>query len=66
MVTLYNVIDTRTDQFHSVAIVKERNVKWFRPQPVQDVSFEEVEPEPAPMVEETSSAPVGGPVVEEN
>ena len=31
MVTLYNVIDTRTGQFHSVAIVKERNAKWFIP-----------------------------------
>lgn len=29
MVTLYNVIDTRTMKFHSVAIVTERNVKWF-------------------------------------
>ena len=29
MVKLYNVIDTRTGQFHSVAVVKERNVKWF-------------------------------------
>ena len=30
-VTLYNVIDIRTDQFHSVAIVKEKNVKYFIP-----------------------------------
>lgn len=29
MVTLHNVIDTRTGQFHSVAVVKERNVKYF-------------------------------------
>ncbi len=29
MVTLKNVIDTRTGKFHSVAVVKERNVKWF-------------------------------------
>ena len=29
MVTLYDVIDTRTGQFHSVAVVKERNVKYF-------------------------------------
>lgn len=29
MVTLHNVIDTRTNQFHSIAIVKERNAKWF-------------------------------------
>ena len=31
MVTLYNVIDTRTMLFHSVAVVKEKNVKWFIP-----------------------------------
>lgn len=36
MITLYNVIDTRTEQFHSVAIVKEKNVRFF-------VSAEEVE-----------------------
>lgn len=29
MIKLYNVIDTRTQQFHSVAIVKARNAKWF-------------------------------------
>lgn len=33
-VTLYNVIDTRTDLRHSVAIVKQSNVKWFVPVPV--------------------------------
>ena len=31
MITLYNVIDTRTNQFHPVAIVSKRNVKWFIP-----------------------------------
>ena len=31
MVTLYNVIDIRDNNFYSVAIVKERNVKWFKP-----------------------------------
>lgn len=31
MVTLKNVIDTRTGQFHSVAIVKQRNEKFFIP-----------------------------------
>ena len=35
MVTLYNVIDIRTEQFHSVAVVKERNVKWFIPANVE-------------------------------
>ena len=29
MITLYNVIDIRTGLFHSVAIVKERNAKYF-------------------------------------
>ena len=29
MVTLYNVVDIRTDQFHSIAVVKERNAKYF-------------------------------------
>lgn len=28
-VTLYNVIDTRTGLHHSVAVVGERNAKWF-------------------------------------
>ena len=31
MVRLENVIDIRTNQFYSVAIVKERNVRWFVP-----------------------------------
>ena len=34
-VKLYNVIDTRTGKFHSVAIVKEDKVKYFIPA-VQD------------------------------
>lgn len=29
MIKLKNVIDIRTNQFHSVAFVKEKNVKWF-------------------------------------
>ena len=28
-ITLYNVVDTRTEQYHSIAIVKETNAKWF-------------------------------------
>lgn len=28
-VILHNVIDTRTNQFHSTAIVKETNLKYF-------------------------------------
>lgn len=31
MVTLYNVIDTRTGKFHSMVMVKERYVKFFVP-----------------------------------
>ena len=44
LVTLYNVVDTRTNQFHSIAIVKERNVKWFTPVTIGE-SEEEDEPE---------------------
>lgn len=29
-IKLFNVIDIRTGQFYSVAIVKEKNVKWFK------------------------------------
>lgn len=36
MVTLYNVVDTRTGQHHSVAIVKERNARWFVPEEEYD------------------------------
>lgn len=38
MITLYNVIDTRTDMHHSVAIVKDQDARWF-------VSAEEEEAE---------------------
>ena len=31
MVTLYNVIDTRTGKFHSEVIVKQRMVRFFVP-----------------------------------
>ena len=31
MITLHNVIDIRTDKFHSVVKVKERNAHWFVP-----------------------------------
>ena len=30
-VTLYNVIDTRSGQYYSVAVVKQRYVKYFVP-----------------------------------
>lgn len=29
MITLHNVIDTRTGKFHSVVIVSERKRRWF-------------------------------------
>lgn len=31
MITLHNVIDIRTGQRHSVAVVKPRNAKWYVP-----------------------------------
>ena len=31
MVTLYNVIDTRTGKFHSEVIVKQHMVRFFAP-----------------------------------
>ena len=43
MVKLTNVIDTRTGQFHSVAYVKEKNLKWFidaDPEEPEEVSEE--------------------------
>ena len=39
MVTLYNVIDTRTGNYYSVVIVKQRNAKWFR-----EVNNENIDP----------------------
>ena len=29
MIKLYNVIDKRTNQFHSVTIISDKNLKWF-------------------------------------
>ena len=31
MVTLYDVIDIRTGNYYSVAVVKQRNAKYFVP-----------------------------------
>ena len=46
-VKLYNVIDTRTNQFHSVAIVKERNARWFVPaNEAEQIVEEPVQAEP--------------------
>jgi hypothetical protein len=36
MITLENVIDTRTGNFHSVAIVKDENKRFFVPVIQQD------------------------------
>ena len=30
MITLHNVIDIRTGQLHSVAVVSDRNAKWYK------------------------------------
>lgn len=30
-ITLYDVIDTRTEKHHSVVVVKEKDVRWFIP-----------------------------------
>lgn len=31
MVTLYDVVDTRTGQWYSVVVCKRKNAKWFVP-----------------------------------
>lgn len=31
MITLYNVIDIRTEKFHSVVKTNKRNATWFVP-----------------------------------
>lgn len=31
MIRLYNVEDLRTGRFHSVAVVSQKNAKWFVP-----------------------------------
>jgi hypothetical protein len=43
MIRLYNVIDIRTGQFHSVAVVSQKNVKWFVPAVPPNEEDEEVE-----------------------
>lgn len=42
MVTLYNVIDTRTGKFHSEVIVKQRMVRFFVPAEEEEVLQEQV------------------------
>lgn len=31
MITLYDVVDTRTGKFHSIVHVKKNKAKWFIP-----------------------------------
>lgn len=38
-IKLTNVVDIRTGNFHSVAVVKEQNVRWFIP--VEEFEVEE-------------------------
>lgn len=40
MVTLRNVIDVRTNKFHSFARVKEKDVKYFLPADEEEISEE--------------------------
>lgn len=42
MVTLYNVIDTRTGKFHSEVIVKQRMVRFFVPAEEEEALQEQV------------------------
>ena len=45
MIRLYNVIDTRTGRFHSVAVVSRKNAKWFveAEPPEEEVEEDETE-----------------------
>lgn len=44
MIKLYNVIDTRTGRFHSVAIVSKKNAKWFvEAEPPEEEAEEDAE-----------------------
>ena len=43
MIKLYNVIDKRTNQFHSVAIISEKNLKWFEETDTEDNNISEEE-----------------------
>lgn len=55
MVTLYDVIDTRTNQFHSVAMVKERNARWFVPAVEEEPEEEKLEDETEEVEEDGDS-----------
>lgn len=54
MVTLYNVIDTRTGKFHSEVIVKQRMVRFFVPAEERVAVLEEVMQEQVMAVSTTS------------
>lgn len=43
IITLYNVIDKRTNQFHSVAIISDKNLKWFEEVDVDENNISEEE-----------------------
>lgn len=43
MIKLYNVIDKRTNQFHSVAIISEKHLKWFEEVVVDENNISEEE-----------------------
>ena len=43
MIKLYNVIDKRTNQFHSVAIILDKNLKWFEEVVVDENNISEEE-----------------------
>ena len=43
MIKLYNVIDKRTNQFHSVAIISEKNLKWFEEVVIEENNISEEE-----------------------
>lgn len=41
MIILYNILDTRTNQVHSVAVIRESNAKWFVPVETDEQEGEE-------------------------
>ena len=43
MIKLYNVIDRRTNQFHSVAIISDKNLKWFEEAVIEENNISEEE-----------------------
>lgn len=43
IITLHNVVDRRTNQFHSVAIISEKNLKWFEEVVIEENNISEEE-----------------------